>query len=392
MRTAIVSDLHLGAASGEDVLRDAAVRRLLFEEIADADRVVLLGDVLELRDLPVGAILAAGRPFFEELGEALGDREVLLVPGNHDHRLAEPLLDGLSLQALPPIADPRAGDGDGTGPTNPRPALGLEQLADPSPGPTALIDRWLGPARLRIAYPGIWLREDVYATHGHYMDAHFTLPRAECVATATMIRFAAPPPPRATAADYERVLRPIYGFAYGAAQFRPTRLARRRHAPSESAWRVLTGGDRRGSAKRRLGVAAARRGFPLGVRALNRLLRSDFSPDISAEAIFTGGVEAAREMATRLGVDGCHVITGHTHRGGPWEGEPQWPLPGGGHLHSSGSWVFASAFHHPGTPPGPYWPGTVTWVGESGPPRHARLLMERSHAEMTELLGRAIPR
>ena len=51
MRTAIISDLHLGAASGEDVLRDPAVRRLLLEEIAGADRVVLLGDVVELRDL-----------------------------------------------------------------------------------------------------------------------------------------------------------------------------------------------------------------------------------------------------------------------------------------------------------------------------------------------------
>ena len=74
MRTAILSDLHLGAASGEDVLRHAEVRRVLLEEIGDADRVVLLGDVVELRDLAVGTALAAARPFFEELGAALGER------------------------------------------------------------------------------------------------------------------------------------------------------------------------------------------------------------------------------------------------------------------------------------------------------------------------------
>ena len=53
--------------------------------------------MVELRDLPLGAALDSARPFFEELGEALGEREVMIVPGNHDHRLAEPLLDRLSL-------------------------------------------------------------------------------------------------------------------------------------------------------------------------------------------------------------------------------------------------------------------------------------------------------
>jgi hypothetical protein len=71
------------------------------------------------------------------------------------------------------------------------------------------------------------------------------------------------------------------------------------------------------------------------------------------------------------------VITGHTHRGGPWEGEVPWPLAGGGLLHNTGSWVFASAFHHPGTPPGPYWPGTVTWLEGDAPPRRVRLLIDR---------------
>ena len=115
MRTAIISDLHLGVASDEDVLRDADVRRVLFEEIANADRLVLLGDVVELRNLPVGPSLERSRPFFEELGEALGDVEVTIVPGNHDARLAEPLLDELSI----------AGE----------PALGLQHRYPPGPAP-----------------------------------------------------------------------------------------------------------------------------------------------------------------------------------------------------------------------------------------------------------------
>src|SRR5690349_3195726 len=97
MRTALISDLHLGLVSHGDLLRDPAIRKVLLEEIGEADRVVLLGDVVELRELPVGPSLEAARPFFEDLGNALAGREVTILPGNHDHRLAEPLLDDLSL-------------------------------------------------------------------------------------------------------------------------------------------------------------------------------------------------------------------------------------------------------------------------------------------------------
>ena len=362
MRTAIVSDLHLGVASDEDVLRDPAVRRLLLEEIAGADRVVLLGDVIELRNLPLGPSLERARPFFEELGEAIGEAEVLVVPGNHDHRLAEPLLDDLS------IAGERA--------------LGLEQRHAPSPGPTAMVEKWLGRARLEIAYPGIWLREDVYATHGHYMDVHLSLPRAECVAAALMVRLSRPLPARATPTDYERVLRPLYGFAYGLAQVLP--IKRRRNGPFERAWEVLAGEEQR----RTLGARAARTGFPLAVGGLNALLRADFEPDVTPSAIFRSGVAAGIELAVRLGVDDVHVITGHTHRGGPLSEEAEWALPRGGRLHNTGSWVFATAFHQPGTPPNSYWPGTVTWLEDNDPPRRLQLLHNYSHKEMSDLINR----
>lgn len=86
MRTAIVSDLHLGSLSGRDLLRDPEVRAVLFEALAQADRVVLLGDVLELFELPSQRALAKAKPFFTGLGETMAGRPVLMVPGNHDHR------------------------------------------------------------------------------------------------------------------------------------------------------------------------------------------------------------------------------------------------------------------------------------------------------------------
>lgn len=367
MRTAIISDLHLGLSNRGDVARDPGVRASLLEEIGDADRVVLLGDVVELREMPLGPALARARPFFEELGAALGEREVTIVPGNHDHRLAEPLLDALSL--------------DGAA------SLGLEHGADPSPGATATIDAWLGPARLRIAYPGVWLREDVYATHGHYMDPHLRIPRAECLALAVLARLSRPLPETATAADYERLVRPLYGFAYGVAQARRP-STRRRGNPSEAAWKALTANDGIVGRGQRFRASAIRNGFPAGVWAINRLLRSAFDADISGAAIYRHGLDAAAEMAKRLGLDGAHVITGHTHRPGPLPGEPEWALPGGGQLHNTGSWVFSPAFQIPDDPHNPYWPGVVTWIEDDGPPRQVRVLEDRTQAKMKALMGR----
>jgi len=70
MRTLIVSDLHLGSAAGVDLLRRPELRAQLLEALDDVDRLVLLGDLLELRHGPRREALAVARPFFEELGRA----------------------------------------------------------------------------------------------------------------------------------------------------------------------------------------------------------------------------------------------------------------------------------------------------------------------------------
>jgi Calcineurin-like phosphoesterase len=360
--TAIVSDLHLGSAYGEDLLRDAGIRRALLDEIAAADRVVLLGDVIEMRELPLPAALEAARPFFEDLGEAIAGREVVIVPGNHDHRLAEPLLEGLADAGEP---------------------LGIEHRAPATGWPADRIVDWLGDCEVRIAYPGAWLREDVYATHGHYMDCHMSLPRLECIAAAALVRAFGPVPDPAVPGDYERILRPLYGFADGLAQ---AGLAQRATRPSERTWRMISRRDRSGPAGRVAARALIDGGIPATIWALNRLLRAEFGPDLSAAGITRSGISAATELARRMGLDAAHVITGHTHRAGPEADDSEWALEGDARLHNTGSWVFATAFHHPGTPPGPYWPGAVTWVGEEGPPRRRRLLGDHTREELKAIV------
>ncbi len=364
MRTAIVSDLHLGSGVGEDLLRDAEIRRTLLDELEGADRLILLGDVLELRELPLATVLQSAKPFFEDIGEAMSGRPVILVPGNHDHRLAEPLLERQALTGEP---------------------LGLEQRAKLAGEAATRIAAWLGGGiEAQIAYPGVWLRDDVYATHGHYMDCHLRLPRLECIAAAATMRTLGPLPSSPGPADYERVLRPVYDLSFGLAQGGAARKASR---PSERAWQTLSNRNGKANRARRLALRAA---VPAGIWGINRLLRADFNASLSTESISHSGIAAASELAERLALDAEHVITGHTHRGGPSEGEAEWLLPSGGRLHNTGSWIFASAFHHPGTPPGPYWPGTITWLEDSGPPHRSRLLEQHPVDEMRSVVAKLV--
>jgi hypothetical protein len=236
-----------------------------------------------------------------------------------------------------------------------------------------------------VAYPGLWLREDVYAMHGHYLDCHLTLPRAESVGANLLMRLSRRPPDPASPADYERALRPMYGLIYGLAQS-DNGVAGGASRISESAWEYMrSSGGGGGSA---VGRRVARGAVPAVVWALNRALGSSFDPDLSPRAITRSAVTAAAETARRLRIGAAHVICGHTHRAGPRPDEDPWTLAGGGLLHNTGTWVFTRALQRPSAGPGPYWPGTLTWVDDDGPPRQERLLEDWTHEELAALADR----
>ena len=154
---------------------------------------MILGDGVELRDRPKRDIAELATPVYRDLGEALGpDGELVMVAGNHDHGLVAGWIDG-RLE------------------TEPSGFLALEQFIDPpEAGPLAgILAGVAGPARVRVAYPGLWLREDVYALHGHYADVHTTVPTFERLATGAMARWIVRLPETGAAPDdYEPYSRP----------------------------------------------------------------------------------------------------------------------------------------------------------------------------------------
>ena len=359
MRTLVLSDLHLGAHTQVDVLRRPELRAPLLERLHDVDRVVLLGDALELRHAPVGRAIAAAEGFFRDLGSAVA--EVVYLTGNHDWALLRPWLESRS----EPL-----GLAESTGPEGAGPLAG--QIA-----------AWLAPARVTFAYPGIWLREDVYATHGHYCDLFSTVPTVERLAATAMARWVSRPggAPH-TPADYEAALAPLYAWIHEVSQNTGrggANVTAASAGASTGVWQRLRRDPRRDPV-----AALTWATVGLGVLGLRRIGLGPLSLDLSPAGLRRGSLRGIGRAMDSLGVEAEHVIWGHSHRSGPWPADDlqEWRTPGGARIVNVGSWIYAKAFLTGAPNESPYWPGVVAIVDDAGPPRLERLLGYRGHADL----------
>ena len=340
--------------------RRPEVRERLVAALRDADHVVFLGDLVELRELPVGSVLELAREILRDLAEPLAGKRVTIVPGNHDHRLVEPCLEQLRAEGVDLAAD-------WTGDAKDSPVAA--ELAAALPG-----------SEVVLAYPGLHLREDVYALHGHYLDLHMVVPRLEAVLGRVMakrmlgrdVRFAG-------VSDYERAVGPLYALSYNLAQGGGDdgggRAAGRLSNLSRDVWaRAHANGSSALGA-----FLIGRVAIPAGVAALNLAGLGPFSAELSGERLRTAGLEGLAEAIGNLGVDADHVIFGHTHRHGPLPGEedePGWRTPGGTRLWNTGSWFLESVLVGDRRSESAYWPGGVIYVHDSGPPEPVNVLRE----------------
>jgi predicted phosphodiesterase len=361
--TAIVSDLHLGARAGNDLLSCPPIRERLFAALGEVDRVVLLGDVVELRDGPLAPALEAARPFFDELRKAVGDTEVVVVPGNHDHQLAAGALDAR-----------RAAE--------PGEPLPLDWSTREPPAPLAE----LGPD-LVLAYPGVRVRDDVYVTHGHYLDWPNTVPSFESLAASATARLAGlSGRDGLTPDDYESAVAPIYALIYQLAQTSSAVRATGVGRASMGIWRTLNGGG--GLRARLLGGVA----IPVAVALLNRIGLGPLEAEISGPELRRASLRAIGGVVASLEIEAEHVVFGHTHRAGPLPADnpDEWSAPTGAGLWNSGSWVYEPDFLAASAADSPHWPGGLVLVPDDGPPELLRLLDDLGHRELCALLDAGI--
>ena len=330
MRTLIISDLHLGNRSARDVLRLGVPRERLLAAIDSVDRLVLLGDTVELVTRSPRDSMAAAEPVLREVGRRLGpDREVIVIAGNHDAPLVRRWALDRGRQ------------------------LGLDERVDPSV--TRALSRvasWLAPARVTVRYPGAWLEDRVWVTHGHYLDRHlipesgFGLPRGRLPKGGDT--------GEASPFDYERARRRRHGSRS------PQRLLSRfAERPLATAFE-LTGELLRSATVPRLPIMLQRiRLAPLTATVIDTQMRHV-------------SLAAMGHVVSRLGVDADFVVFGHVHRTGPLNGEP-WPN-GGTRLLNCGSWLYEPLLVDRASRPHPYWPGGAVLLESGRAPRAVGLL------------------
>jgi hypothetical protein len=372
-RTVVISDLHLASSGGIDLLRRPEFRETLWTALEGADQVVLLGDIVELRDVPLAAAIEIARPFFDELGAVIRRGRVVVVPGNHDHHLLDGWLERRRL--------------DGPAP------LGLEQRIPVEGGPLVELTKGMGKAKVEIAYPGLWLAPGVYATHGHYLDRHLTVPSFERLAVAAVERVLRGSqedtveepdehgdPGSASPDDYERVQAPLYAFLFALAQSGSTTERLGGANPSARVWQAVGGGY--GRAARIRGRLLGTVALPGAVGVANRLGLGPVKSDLSPGAITSAGLAAIAEVIRRLGIEADHVILGHTHRRGPMRAEVGWRLDGGTRLHNTGSWIRSSWLLGKAAADSPYWPGTIIVIEDGREPRSQNLLEDLNKNEL----------
>jgi UDP-2,3-diacylglucosamine pyrophosphatase LpxH len=318
LRTLVISDLHLGNRVHRAVLGYPEPLRLLLEALDDVDRLVLLGDLVELVTRNPRRSLAAAEPVLRTLGRRMGaDREVIVVPGNHDFPLVRAWAQARGAE------------------------LSIDDAVEPhATGALARMVSWLGPSTVRVRYPGVWLGEGIYATHGHYLDHHLIpegpvgLPRGRLRGPASPVR----------PSEYERgrirshhrrdtfVSRALQRPLRTAIHYLPRLLMNARLAPVSAAL---------------VDVQMRRAAMP----ALDRVLR-------------------------RLEIEADWVVFGHVHRRGPLaDDRPEyWRAQNGARFVNTGSWLDEPLLMDRAIPPHPYWPGGAVIIEPGAEPRAVGLL------------------
>jgi hypothetical protein len=250
-----------------------------------------------------------------------------------------------------------------------------------------------GLDQAELAYPGVWLRPDVYATHGHFLDRHLTVPTFERLAVAAVERVlssgkevAAPDAETergsATPDDYERAQAPVYAFLFALAQAGGTDDRLGGSNPSARVWQALGGGYSRAAKLRGwlLGTVAV----PGAVGVANRLGLGPVRSDLTPGSVTRAGLAAMAQVERALDIEADHLIFGHTHRSGPIRSETGWRLESGTRLWNSGSWIFSPALLGSTAADSPYWPGTVVVLEDERGPQLRNLLEDLTKAELAE--------
>jgi len=325
----------MGGRLRHDVLTRPEPLNRLLEALDDTvERLVLLGDIVELFQGRPERAMAVAEPVLRAIGARLGPgRQAIVVPGNHDGPLLRTWARAQGHQLVPDSA-----------------------VAPDATPMLARVTSWLAPSQVEVRYPGVWLSERVWATHGHYLDRHLLPESAFGIARGLLGRL---PRQGATPIDYEVAGGPsVTQVESWLTKWLPRPLA----ALVEDAAEL---------------VRAAT--MPRVPRILLHHRIAPFTAMLLGVQMRRASLPAMARVVQGLGVDADCVVFGHVHRLGPLPGDrpAQWRGPGGRpRMVNTGSWVYEPLLLSRAAPPHPYWPGGAVILEPGQEPRAVGLLDE----------------
>jgi UDP-2,3-diacylglucosamine pyrophosphatase LpxH len=245
LRALVISDTHLGAWTGRDLLREEFFLARLAPALDGIDEVVLLGDLFDFLFGSVADSVDASAGLLALIAEKLPGKRFVFLAGNHDHHLVHRDEEN-RLEAALARGDTLRPDGS---------------AAHEPPGPAffqSFLEARMPGVEVEIAYP-TYECTGVLCTHGHYLDPHARMAgsRGSRMLTRTLWGIAAggPEEPKCEA-DYESVITLLTEWLYIAAQMphgthaqqnvfraaqRATRFASAAKAPVRAARRAGAG-------------------------------------------------------------------------------------------------------------------------------------------------------
>jgi UDP-2,3-diacylglucosamine pyrophosphatase LpxH len=207
LRALVISDMHFGAWTGRDLLREDFFLARLAPALEDVDEVILLGDLFDFLFGSVADAVDASAGLLALIAEKLPGKRFVFLAGNHDHHFVHRDEEN-QLEAALSRGDVIRPDGSA--------------VHEP-PGPSffqGFLEARMPGVEVEIAYP-TYRFADVLLTHGHYLDPHARMAgsRGSRLLTRTLWGIAAggPEEPKCEA-DYESVITLLTEWLYIAAQ------------------------------------------------------------------------------------------------------------------------------------------------------------------------------
>jgi UDP-2,3-diacylglucosamine pyrophosphatase LpxH len=204
MRALVISDSHLGAWTGEDLLAQDQYLERLAPHLDDIDELIVLGDLFDLLFGSIQDAFSAAEGLFDLATEKLQGKRLVFLAGNHDHRFVVREAEDLLQMEL----------ATGSSAAELRDELARDQM------PRRFLERRLEGVEIDVRYP-TYTFAGVLCTHGHYLDPHARLagPLGSRLLTKALWAIASggPEQPR-TEADYESVITLLTEMLYTIAQ------------------------------------------------------------------------------------------------------------------------------------------------------------------------------